>query len=201
MPTEPSASPDRWLAALAARVEDDEDLLAAIPDDEVDELLAQERLRPGPVQAAIHRRLSEARRHRRRRGRAGWAVAAVLAVGAVFAWGTLRTAPPTDGREVLAYRPDLEALASVPTKGDGTLAAGATALLNAAQGGDRSDARDAAAVLADVARGDTAPEQRATSAFFAALAYRLAGDSTEARTWLGQVPEDSQYGDAARALR
>ena len=201
MPTEPSASPDRWLAALAARVEDDEDLLAAIPDDEVDKLLAQERLRPEAIQAAIHRRLSKVPRRRRRR--TGWAVAAsaVLALGAVFAWGTLRTAPPADGREVLAYQPDLEALASVPAKGDGTLAAGATALLDAAQSGDRSDARDAAALLADVARADTAPEQRATSAFFAALAYGLAGDSTEARTWLRQVPEDSRYGDAARALR
>lgn len=201
----PSPSPPddarRWLAALAARVEDDAALLEALSDDEVAALLAEEDVRPAGVAAAIRRRLREPPRTARRlRWRWAAAATATTLVAALALW-VLRPPSPGGASEVLAYRADLVALAAPPTKGASPdpLTAGARDLLAAAEASppDTALARRAARRLAATPDASRTGE----AAFFAALAYRLAGDAPEAARWFRRVPETSPYGAAARSYR
>ena len=200
-----------WLDALAARVEDDESFLASIPDADVDRLLAAEDVRASGVAAAIRRRVREADARPRQKRRAGlwrWAsgAAAALLVG-VAVWAALPSASgPSAAGEVLIYRNELVQIVGPPTKGEDDLpplARGARDLLAAAEADppDRALAGDAARTLSAAIAGEPDPERAGAAAYFAGLAYRLAGDEDAARTTFRRVPAGTAYeADAARAL-
>ncbi|MEL6615418.1 MAG: hypothetical protein AAFQ43_06745 [Bacteroidota bacterium] len=133
--------------------------------------------------------------------RAGLAILVVAAVAGTL-WAVWET-PGTAVGEVLEHRAELAALVGPPVKGDPgalpPLARGARDLLAAAETDppDRPLAREAAETLARSARAETDPEAVGVRAYFAGLAYRLAGDDAAAEQWLRRVPEGTAY--AARA--
>lgn len=94
MPPRPMTPPnldqdaERWLAAFAARVEDDEVLLSRFTDEEVEESLATEDLRVSGVAAAIRRRQLELEDSRSKRSRTGVVFVTTSVWGLVIAWLT-----------------------------------------------------------------------------------------------------------------
>lgn len=237
MPPPPEDDARRWLAALAARVEDDPELLDALSDAEAERLLAQEDVRASGVAASIRRRLREseapeAGSRDRDRSPTVWSWLGLSgALGTAWSWwwntppearsgvrlglavfmvtvvaGTLWAVWPTDTSavsEVLTHRAELVSLIGPPVKGDSValapLARGARDLLAAAETDppDRPLALEAGHILARSARAETDPEAIGVRAYFAGLAYRLAGDDEMATRWLAQVPDGTAY--AARA--
>ena len=200
----PDADAERWLAALAARVEDDDALLASLSDADVAALLAQEDVRASGVAASLRRRLREAEAAAPRR-RWRWAVgaAAVLALLAAT-WALWPSGTPGASDEVAVYRADLLALVGPPVKGEAplSLASGAGDLLAAAEAAppDTALARRAGLALAQAAGAEPTPERRAAAAFFAGLAYRLLGDPEASARWFRRVPPGSRYAADAAAF-
>ena len=209
MPPDPPDA-QAWLAALAARVEDDEAFLASLSDDEVHRLLAEEDVRASGVAAAIRRRVREAEADRARaaRGAGLWRWAAGLAGAAVLGvalWAAWPAAGGSAAGEVLLYRNELTRIMGPPTKGAEAppLARGARDLLAAAEADppDRALAAEAAAALAEAASGETDPGRLSAAAYFAGLAHRLSGDEDAALGWFRRVPAGTAYeGAAAQAL-
>lgn len=194
----PSALPpslndaDAWLAAAAARIEDDPDLLVALSDEEVAALLAAEGTSVSGVAAGVRRRVREESRTQTPRWRWPVAVGAVAVAGLV-AVAMVQFGGPDPAETVFVYESELVAYAGPQTKGADSSAA--RLLLAAARDTPPDTALARRAAVAFEAQPD--PD----AAFFAGLAYRLADDDRAAEAAFDRVPPTSSYADDARALR